>query len=99
MTDSSPNNDSDLDEEKILDDLNRTKISACTNIQNCLKRKDFTNQTLENFKQNRAESYELLKKSANSEPSNVIEWLIILKNHIVKAKSETSGLIFEQTIS
>ena len=62
MTDSSPNNDSDLDEEKILDDLNRTKISACTNIQNCLKRKDFTNHSIQNCKQNHAENYELLKK-------------------------------------
>jgi hypothetical protein len=100
MTDSLPNNDSDLDEEeKILDDLNLAIISACTNIQNCLKRKDFTNQSLENFKQNHAESYELLKKSANSEPSNVIDWIKILKNHIVQAKDETAGLIFEQTIS
>jgi hypothetical protein len=66
MTASLPNNDSDLDEEeKILDDLNLAIISACTNIQNCLKRKDFTNQSPENFKQNRAESYELLKKLLN----------------------------------
>ena len=44
------------DQEEILDqeglkrqNLNLAIISACSNVQNCLKRKDFTEQSLENI--------------------------------------------------
>ena len=62
------------DQEEILDqqDLKRqnldlTIISACSYVQNCLKRKD--------FKKSQTLHFDLIKESAESKLKGVIDWL------------------------
>ena len=72
-------------------------IYACSNVQNCLKRKDFTEQSSENFKKSQADHFKLINEAVESEPQTIIEWLDRLKTLSIQSEADSVGFSLTNT--
>ena len=79
-------------------DLRLAVITAYTNIQNCLKRGNFTDTSLANLKHTRKSDFELIVSHLSEEPNNAGDWIVALHNLTIKIDEETVTTIHDTTV-
>ena len=77
--------------------LHLAVITAYTNIQNCLKRGNFTDTSFTNFKNTKKQEYKLIVSTLPQEPLNSSEWITVLHELTIKIDADTVTAIHDMT--